>query len=93
MDAISMCAMNICPEMMKSMWDCMMNHKMDDAMMMHEKIMKRIWDMFRMDNDMHMNMDWMMMMRMEMDKMHPMGMKMGPMRRPQMTMDRMWWMM
>lgn len=88
-----MTAMNMCPEMMKEMWDHMMNRKMDMAMMCHEKMMKRIWDMFQMDSDMHMNMDWMMIMRIEMDKMHPMGMKMGPMRRPRMTMDRMWWWM
>ena len=93
MDAISMTAMNMCPEMMKEMYDHMMNHKMDMAMMTHDKMMKCIWDMFRMDSDMHMDMDWMTMMRMHMDKMHPMGMKMGPMRRPMMTMNRMWWMM
>ena len=87
-----MTAMNMMPDMIKMMYDHMMGRKMNDAMMMHEKIMKRIWDMFHMGSDMHMDMDWMMMMRMEMEKMYPM-MKMGPMRHPKMTMDRMWWMM
>lgn len=43
MDAISMTAMNLMPDIMKQMWDCMMNHKMDDAMTVHTKMMKRIW--------------------------------------------------
>lgn len=89
MDAISMTAMNMCPEMMKEMWTYMMDKDMKNAMMVREKMMKRVWDLFHMDTDM----DWMMMMRMEMDKMQPMGMKMGPMRRPKMTMNRMWWKM
>ncbi|XP_031623541.1 N-acetylneuraminate lyase B-like [Contarinia nasturtii] len=89
MEAMSMAAMNVCPEMIKQMYDHMMNHKMNEAKMIHEKMMKYIYDMFHMDADTHMNMDYMMMMRMQMDKMQPMGIKMGPMRRPHMTMDRM----
>jgi len=89
MEAISMTAMNMMPEMMKEMYNLMMNKKMNEAMMVHDKMNKRIWDMFRMENDMHMDMDWMMMMRMEMEKMFP-TMKMGPMRRPKMTMNKMW---
>lgn len=89
-DAISMTAMNMYPDLMRQMWDLMMNRKMNDATMIHDRMMKLIWDMFQMDMDMHTNMDWMMTMRMEMEKMYPM-LRMGPMRRPQMTMNQMWW--
>lgn len=56
------------------MWDMMMNKKYAEAMQMMDKMNKRIAEMYRMDD-----MDWMMMMRREMDKMN---LKMGPMRRP-----------
>lgn len=52
----------------------MMNKKYAEAMQMMDKMNKRIAEMYRMDD-----MDWMMMMRREMDKMN---LKMGPMRRP-----------
>lgn len=56
------------------MWEMMMNKKYAEAMQMMDKMNKRIAEMYRMDD-----MDWMMMMRREMDKMN---LKMGPMRRP-----------
>lgn len=82
-----MLPMNICPEMMKEMYEHMMNHKMTEAMKIHDMMMKRIYDLFKMDSNMHMDLDYMMMMRMEVDKMHPMGLKLGPMRRPKMSMQ------
>lgn len=84
-DAISMTAMNLYPEMMKELYEYMMNYKMHEAYMFKEKMTKKIYDMFQMNNQ---NMDWLMMMKMEMDKMHPW--KMGPMRKPKMT-KMMWW--
>lgn len=83
-EAISMMAMNICPEMMKEMYDHMLNHRMREAMMLHCKMSKRVWDMLRCDTDM----DWVMAMKMEMNKM----LNMGPLRKPKMTMMKMWWM-
>lgn len=83
-DAISMTTMNLFPEMFKELYDFMLNYKMDQAMMVKKKLVKRILDMFRMD----MNMDMMTVMKMEMDKMYPM-MKMGPLRTPKMTMQKM----
>jgi len=83
-EAFSMMAMNICPDMMKEMYDHMMNHRMREAMMLHCKMSKRIWDLLRCDTDM----DFVMAMKMEMNK----TMMMGPLRKPKMTMMRMWWM-
>jgi len=83
-DAISMMAMNICPEMMKEMYDHMMNYRMREAMMLHSKMSKRFWDMMRLDIDM----DWVTAMKLEMNKI----MNMGPLRKPKMTMNRWWWM-
>lgn len=84
-DAISMTAMNLFPEMIKELYDYMLNYKLDQVMIVKKKLVKRIMDMFKMD----MNMDWMTIMKMEMDKMYPM-MKMGPLRKPKMTMQKMW---
>lgn len=81
-DAISMMAMNVCPEMMKEMYDHMMNYRMREAMMLHGKMSKRFWDMMRLDTDM----DWVTAMKLEMNKI----MNMGPLRKPKMTMNR-WW--
>lgn len=83
-EAFSMTAMNIFPEMIKELYDYMLNYKMDQALIVKKKLIKRIYDMFRLD----MDMDWMTMMKMEMDKMYPM-MKMGPVRKPKMSMHKM----
>lgn len=83
-EAISMMSMNICPEMMKEMYDHMMHYRMREAMMVHGKMNKRIWDMMRLDTDM----DCVMAMKMEMNKL----MGMGQLRKPKMTMNRLWWM-
>lgn len=61
----------------------MLNYKLDQALIVKKKLIKRIYDMFRLDN-----MDWIDMMKMEMDKMYPM-MKMGPIRKPKMSMHKM----
>lgn len=73
-DAISMTAMNCMPELMKDMFEYMMNKKYMEAMQLMDRINKRIAEMNRMDD-----MDWMMVMKREMDKLN---LKMGPMRRP-----------
>lgn len=83
-EAFSMTAMNVFPEMIKELYDYMMNNKYDQALIVKKKMTKRIYDMFRMD----MDMDWMTVMKMEMEKMYPM-MKMGPIRKPKMTMQKM----
>lgn len=61
------------------MYELMMNKKMNDAMILMDKMNKRIAEMYKMDD-----MDWMMKMRIEMDKMN---MKMGPMRRPRFELN------
>lgn len=83
-DAVSMTAMNIFPEMFKELYDFMLNFKLDQAMMVKKRLIKRILDMFNME----MNMDMMTVMKMEMNKMYPM-MKMGLLRKPKMTMQKM----
>lgn len=88
MEAMCMPMMNLCPEMMCQMYDCMMNNKMSDAMMMREKMMKCWMDW--MNNPTYTQMSPMMMMKMEWNKMNP-QMSMGPMRMPKMTMQHMMW--
>lgn len=85
-----MTAMNIFPELMKELYEHMINRRMNEAILVRNKILKRITDMFEIDSDTRLSMDFMLMMRMEMEKIQPM-LTMGPMRRPQITMNRMWW--
>lgn len=78
-DAISMTTMNLYPEMIKEMYDYMLNYKVNDAFLVKQKFIKRVVDLFRTD----MHMDWLSMMKMEMDKIVPL--KMGKTRKPQTT--------
>lgn len=82
-EAFSMTAMNLFPEMMKELYTYMKDYKMREAFMVKQKMQKRIYDMFGTN----MHMDWMTVMKMEMDKMFPF--KLGPMRKPHMTMHKM----
>lgn len=84
-EAFSMTAMNLYPDMIKEMYDYMFSYKYEQAITVRKQLVKRIYDMFHMD----MEMDWMTMMKMEMDKMYPM-MKMGPTRKPKMSLMKMW---
>lgn len=83
-DAFSMTAMNIFPEMIKELYDYMLNYKLDQALVVKKKMIKKIYDMFHMN----MDMDYMTVMKLEMDKLYPM-MKMGTVRKPKMTMQKM----
>lgn len=83
-EAFSMTAMNLYPEMMKELYDYFKDYKMREAYQLKEKMTKRIYDLFRMDTDM----DFVTLMKMEMDKLYT-SMKMGPLRKPRMTMHRM----
>jgi len=83
-DAISMTAFNIYPEMMKELFDLMKDYKMREAYMLKEKMVKRVIDMFRMEIDT----DFLTLMKMEMDKVIT-TLKMGPLRKPKMSMRKM----
>lgn len=83
-EAFSMTAMNLYPEMIKEIYDYMIGYKMNEAIIVKKKMIKRVYEMFRMD----MDMDFMTIMKMEMDKIFP-TMKMGPTRKPKMTMNAM----
>lgn len=78
-DSISMTAMNIYPQMVKELYDYMLNFKMQEAYVVKGKMVKSIYDMFPKDSPM----DWFMMMKMQMNKLYPF--KMGPMRKPKIT--------
>ncbi|XP_055298417.1 N-acetylneuraminate lyase B-like [Sitodiplosis mosellana] len=84
-DAISMTAMNLYPEMVKELYDYMLGYKMHEAYILKEKMIKKIYDLFQTSS----NVDWLRIMKMEMDKLHP-QFKVGPMRKPKLT-KMMWW--
>jgi len=82
-DAISMTAMNLYPELIKELYELMMSYKMHEAYTLKVNMTKKVYDLFHLDR----SMDWLLTMKMEMDKMHPW--KMGPLRKP-MTKS-YWW--
>lgn len=87
-ESFSMTAMNLYPEMIKEIYDYMLDFKMNEAFIVKKKMIKRVYDLFRMD----INMDFMTVMKIEMDKIYP-AMKMGPTRKPQITTNKaMMWM-
>lgn len=83
-EAFSMTAMNLYPEMIKEMYDYMLDFKMNEAFVVKKKMTKRVYDMFTMDRDL----DFITVMKMEFEKLYP-TLKMGPTRKPKMTMNKM----
>lgn len=78
-ETISMTVMNLYPEIVKEIYDHMLNYKVHDAYVVKQKLVKRIVDLFRVDT----HVDWLITMKMEMNKIVPL--KVGPVRKPQMT--------
>lgn len=85
-EAFSMTGMNLYPEMMKELYEHLKEFRMREALMLKDKMTKHIIDMFRMDMEFYM--DFVTLMKMEMDKLFT-TMRMGPVRKPKMTMNRM----
>lgn len=77
-DAISMTAMNVMPELIFELYDLMKKDKLHDAMVLQEKIFYKIREFWREDEDMIKK------MKMEFNKI----MKMGPIRKPEWMMLR-----
>lgn len=75
MDAISMIAMNVMPEMVAECYEHMMNNRLKEAMIMQEKLMKRTREILGHDQDMVVK------MKMEFNKLNA-SLKMGPTRKP-----------
>lgn len=81
-EAVSMIAMNICPDLVKDVYDRLREFKLREAMMSRDKMVKRIFDMMRLDTDV----DLVETMKKEMNK----TLNMGPMRKPRTTTYRYW---
>lgn len=75
-ESMSMTAMNIMPDMMMELYENMRNMKMKEAMLLQEKIMLRIREIYNPQEDMFLK------LKMEFDKI----LKVGPMRKPELTM-------
>lgn len=84
-DAISLTAMNIFPELIKELYELLLNYKMHDAYLVKQKLTKGILDLWTYDS----HMDWMTIMKLEMDKLYPF--KMGPIRKPYVTFNKYMW--
>lgn len=84
-DAFSMTAMNIFPELIKQLYEYMLNYKLNDAYLLKKKLTKSIFDLWTYDS----RMDWMTTMKLEMDKLYPF--KMGPIRKPYITFSKYLW--
>lgn len=83
-DAISMPLMNLFPEMIRELYGYMLDYKMHEAYVVKQKLYKRFYDLFQYD----MDIDYLLLIKTEMDKIFP-TMKMGPVRRPKITMSKM----
>jgi len=81
-EAFSMTAMNLYPEMVKEMYDHMHARHINEALMVHDKFVLRVHDLFPIDSHLH----YVQIMKMEMDKLYTTT-KMGPIRMPKMTID------
>lgn len=78
-DAISMTAMNLMPEMMVELMDHVLNNRLREAMLLQEKMRQSIRGVWQYGDDMIMK------MKMEFNKMNS-SIKLGPCRKPPMTM-------
>lgn len=76
-EAISMIAMNLYPEMIKELYDRLKDFKLREAMLVRDKLVKRIFDTMRLDTDV----DLVEIMKKEMSK----TLNMGPLRKPRTT--------
>lgn len=78
-DSFSMIAMSLYPEMFKKLYDYMWQYEMREAYQVKEKLCKTIYGLFGNE----MDMDYLTIMKMEMNKLYPF--KMGPLRRPRIS--------
>lgn len=83
-EAISMPLMNLFPELIVELYGYVIDYKIHEAIVVKEKLYKRFYDLFRYD----MDIDYLLLIKSEMDKIYP-TMKMGPVRRPKITMSKM----
>lgn len=79
-EAISMIAMNICPELIKDIYERLKEFKLREALMTRDKMVKRIFDTIRVDTDL----DFVEIMKKETSK----TLNMGPLRKPKTTFYR-----
>ncbi|XP_031631989.1 uncharacterized protein LOC116346191 [Contarinia nasturtii] len=85
-EAISFPLMNVLPELFRELYDLMMNRKLNEAIIVHKKLYKRIWELLQVDSDLRVNIDMMLILRRELEKIEP-TIKLGPMRRPHLSMN------
>lgn len=83
-EAISMPLMNLFPELIKELYDYTLDYKVREAIVVKEKLYKRFYELFRLD----MDIDYLLLIKTEMSKLYP-AFKMGPIRRPKITMSKM----
>lgn len=83
-EAISMPLMNLYPEFIKDIYHYMLDYKVHEAIVVKEKFYKRFYEFFRLDT----NVDYLYLIKTEMDKIFP-ALRMGPVRRPKITMNKM----
>lgn len=83
-EAISMPLMNLFPEFIKDMYNLILDNKVREAIVVKEKLYKRFNEIFRLD----MDVDYLVLIKTEMEKIFP-ALRMGPVRRPKITMNKM----
>lgn len=83
-EAISLPLMNLYPELIKELYDYTLDYKVREAFVVKEKLYKRFFELFRLD----MDIDYLLLIKTEMGKLYP-AFKMGPIRRPKITMNKM----
>lgn len=76
--AISMTVMNLYPEMICELYDHFLNNRLKEALLVQDKLMKRIHDIYKLDEDIIVS------MKMEFNKLN-LGFKCGATRKPVWT--------
>lgn len=83
-DAFSLTALNLVPEMIKELYDNMLNQNLNQALIVKQKFIKNIYDLLQLN----VGFDWMTVMKLQMEKINPI-IKMGPVRKPKVSINNM----
>lgn len=81
--------MNIMPELLRELYDLMMNYNLNEALAIRRKLLNRISEWIQIDQNLNINLDILLILRRELEKVNP-ALKLGPMRRPQLSLNRYW---
>lgn len=83
-DSFSLTALNLVPQMIKELYDNMLNHNVNQALIVKQKFIKNIYDLLKVNT----GLDFISVMKIQMERINPV-IKMGPIRKPKVTVNNM----